>query len=336
VTDILLLLTLAAAVMDSTGVTGTQQTGISSPPADSTAAGGENFMWRSYKGAVGTRRYKLYVPSGIERTKKPALVVMLHGCTQDPDDFARGTRINEVAEREKFFVLYPEQPTTANPLKCWNWYDSANQSRDTGEPAIIAGMTQAVVREKKIDPSRVYLVGISAGAAMGAILGATYPDVYSALVLHSGIPYGIAKNVTQGIQMMRQPAGEAKPLGELVTTAMGRYRRRIPVFIAQGTTDPAVNAGNAALLRQQWLAANGIAPEVTAEMERVTAENRHPAQRERYRDKKGRVIVEEWMVEGLGHAWSGGSKDGTYTDARGPDLTEAAVRFLLGSRGKKR
>ena len=263
----------------------------------------DSFTWGSYDGAEGSRRYKLYVPAATSGDRR--LLVMLHGCTQDPDDFARGTRMNEVAGSRGFTVLYPEQPVSANPLKCWNWFASANQKRDGGETALLAAMIRKVVAEQKIDPSKVYIAGISAGGAMTAILGATYPEMFAAMGIHSGIAYGLATEMSQALVAMRTPKGDSVALGQVVLTAMGERKKVIPVLIMQGGADPSVNAANAQLLAEQWRFVNS---------------------------GKG---VEMKIVDGLAHAWSGGSKEGTYTDEKGPNASAEFIDFFL-SPGKKK
>ena len=260
-------------------------------------AGSDSFTWGSYEGPEGNRRYKLFVPATPAAERK--LIVMLHGCTQDPEDFARGTRMNSVAGSKGFLVLYPEQPATANPLKCWNWFAAANQRRGSGEPALLAAMIQKVVKDEKVDPSRVYLAGISAGGAMTAIMGATYPELFAALGIHSGIAYGLVTQVSDAIVAMRAPKGDTAALGKLVTDAMGERKKAMPLQIFQGRIDPSVNVENANLLAGQWRFANG---------------GKH---------------VHVQIVDSLAHAWSGGSKDGTYTDEKGPDASKAFVDFFL-------
>lgn len=299
------------------------------PSADT--AGGGSFVWDKYDGPEGSRRYKLYVPvatSGLTR-----LLVMLHGCTQDPDDLARGTRMNQVAEEKGFIVLYPEQPATANPLKCWNWYAAAHQKRGAGEPALLAAMIRKVVAEKKVDPAKVYAAGISAGGAMTAILGATYPELVAAMAIHSGIAYGLATEMSQALMAMRAPVGDAATLGDAVLKAMGERKKIIPVFIVQGRIDPSVNVANAGLLADQWLAVNGP---TTVGPATIASETQYSGVRSYYRAENGRAIVETWIISGLGHAWSGGSKEGTFTDEKGPDASRAIVEFFLESEKSNR
>ena len=263
----------------------------------SPARAADTFRWDSYDGPEGSRRYKLFVPAAPSTGRR--LLVMLHGCTQDPEDLARGTRMNEVAGAKGFVVLYPEQPATANPLKCWNWFAAGHQKRGEGEPALLAALIQKVVKQEGVDPSKVYIAGISAGGAMTAIMGATYPEMFGALGIHSGIAYGLVSQATDALVAMRSPKGDSAALGDLVVKAMAGRRKPIPVQIFQGKVDPSVNVENANLLAGQWKAANG---------------GKH---------------VHVTIVDELAHAWSGGSNEGTYTDENGPDASKAFVDFFL-------
>ncbi|MBA3343276.1 MAG: PHB depolymerase family esterase [Gemmatimonadaceae bacterium] len=359
--DLILLAALTVAPLSPGGSVGggRPQASDLSPSADTSSADGGSFAWGTYDGPEGSRRYKLYVPTRRDGTKGTRLIVMLHGCTQDPDDIARGTRMNELARRDGFLVLYPEQPASAQPLKCWTWYDKSHQQRGKGEPGIIAGMTQRVMRENEVDPNRVYLAGLSAGAAMGAILGATYPDIYRALALHSGIAYGLATDVSQALGAMRTPGGAADALGSTVTTAMGDRKRVMSVLIVQGTVDASVNQANGPLLAAQWASANGLGT-AKAEAVKEGKPNKEPKTKQKRNEEKtglsakvggppaysvvrsvysaanGPPMVDLWMIQGLGHAWSGGSKEGTFTDERGPDVSSAIVSFFKSTENSGR
>jgi poly(hydroxyalkanoate) depolymerase family esterase len=275
----------------------------------------------THTSAAGTRAYKLYVPSGYHGQAMP-LVVMLHGCTQAPDDFAAGTGMNGVAEAEGFLVAYPAQSPAANPSKCWNWFEAAHQQRERGEPALIVGITRQVMAQYSVDPSRVYVAGLSAGGAMAAILGATYPDLYAAVGVHSGLPPGSAQNLPSAFQAM-QRGGQG-----------GRTRidRAAPMILFHGDGDSTVHPCNADHLVQQWTAATGFqGPDgsgpAAAAQDRQTAGGR-ACTREIYRDGRGQAVVERWTIHGAGHAWSGGSRSGSYADPQGPDASREFVRFF--------
>ncbi|CAN5887242.1 hypothetical protein BH23GEM7_BH23GEM7_33030 [soil metagenome] len=267
------------------------------------ARGSSHVLAKEYAGEVGARRYLLFVPASYDGTAELPLVVMLHGCTQDAEDFARGTRMNALAEEYGFLVAYPEQPQSAHPQKCWNWYAPEHQQREAGEPALVAGITREVMREHRVDPARVFVAGISAGAAMSVIMAATYPDLYAAAASHSGIGYRAAEGVPQALAVMREGRSGAAERGALVLAAMGERRRPVPLLLFHGAADPVVSPLNASQLEEQWSAASA-------------AEGTEP-------------VVESRIVEGLGHAWSGGSPEGSYTDAAGPDASREIVRFFL-------
>ena len=299
------------------------------------------FVDGTFTSDAGTRRWKLWVPSGYDAARRYPLVVMLHGCTQDPDDLARGTRATAHADSVGALVLLPEQPQSANPKKCWNWYDPAHQRRDVGEPALIAGMTRQVLGDWAVDPQRVYLAGISAGAAMASVATISYPDVFAAVALHSGIPFGAASTVLEGVSAMSKGAADTSRLAHVAFDAMGTRAREIPAIIVQGADDPVVRPVNAAQTRDAWIAMNALARARSGR-----SDNGDRAWRRSDSSAGGLAFVEECfaapsagecevktlLISGLGHAWSGGSKLGTFTDERGPDATTEIFRFLLAHR----
>lgn len=277
------------------------------------------FIDGTFTNAAGTRTYKLYIPSSYVGQALP-LIVMLHGCTQSSADFANGTRMNDLAEKEGFFVLYPEQLKAANHSKCWNWFQSDHQSRDAGEPGLIAGITRKIMSTYNVDASRVYIGGMSAGGAMAAIMAATYPDIYAAVGVHSGLPYGAAHDLRTGFEAMKKGPRNSKQ----------RLTRVIPLIMFHGDNDTTVSKVNAAHIRDQWLqgAANGNGSPGNATTERGRAVGGHAYTRSTYHDHNGRAILEEWIIHHGGHAWSGGSSRGSYTDPQGPDASAEMARFF--------
>lgn len=284
------------------------------------------FVSGSHTGPAGTRSYKLYSPAQSGNEPLP-LVVMLHGCTQTPDDFAAGTRMNEMAERYGFFVAYPEQAANANGSKCWNWYRAQDQSRDAGEPSLIAGITRDIVRSCLVDTKRVFVTGLSAGGAMAVILGRTYPDLYAAVGVHSGLPYGAAHDVKSAFTAMKTDPGTALFAPAPTSTIL------VPTIVFHGDHDATVNVGNGAHVVAQTLAQarKGQATEVTLQATEYagSATGGRRYTRTVYRDRTGRPLVEGWLVHGAGHAWAGGSDFGSYTDPTGPDASEAMIHFFL-------
>ncbi|MEP7297550.1 MAG: PHB depolymerase family esterase [Burkholderiales bacterium] len=269
------------------------------------------FISGRHTGATGTREYKLYVPPGYRGQALP-LVVMLHGCKQSPDDFAAGTGMNEAALERDFFVLYPAQTHKANASRCWNWFKHDHQRRDGGEPALLAGMTQDAMKRYNIDPQRVYVGGLSAGGAMAAILGSAYPDMFAAVGVHSGLPPGSAMDVQTAFAAMRGGAASAVQSGQMPPTIAFHGDQDTTVHPVNGERVVAASAGAAA-----------------PEFEAGRSDNGREYTRRIYRDKGGRVVAEHWALHGSGHAWSGGSARGSYTDAKGPDATEEMLRFFF-------
>ncbi len=289
----------------------------------SSACAGGQFVDRVYTNTFGTRSYKLYIPSGYTGQAVP-LVVMLHGCTQTSVDFAAGTRMNVLAEGKTFLVAYPEQAPSANGSKCWNWFQAADQHRDVGEPSLIAGITQQIMRQYHIDASRVYVAGLSSGGAMAAIMAATYPDLYAAIGVHSGLAYGAAQDLPSAFAAMKQ--------GPLQHTRLPT--RAIPLIVFHGDHDRTVATINADHVIEQWLQAvddgadtmHRSARDVTVEPGQ--AAGGHAYTRLIYHDARGRAIMEKWVVKQAGHAWLGGSPSGSYTDPKGPDASVEMVRFF--------
>ena len=269
----------------------------------------------TFAGEAGTRAYKLYVPSRSQERPLP-LLVMLHGCTQDPDDFAAGTRMNFLAETEGFLVVYPEQAATANASRCWNWFQPGDQQRDRGEPSIIAGITRALMAEHKADVGRVYVAGLSAGGAFAAIMAAAYPDLYAAVGVHSGLAPGSAHDLPSALQAMQR--GGPRRQGSAPSGG-------VPMILFQGDHDSTVHPDNAENLISQWIPMPGNA-QVT------TRRGQAPGGRDYtcavYANASGQTLVERWTVHGADHAWSGGSSNGTFTDPTGPDASKELWRFF--------
>jgi poly(hydroxyalkanoate) depolymerase family esterase len=277
------------------------------------------FLSGSFSAEAGTRRYRLYVPAHKAQAA-PALVVMLHGCQQNPDDFAAGTRMNALAEASGCLVLYPEQARSANGSNCWNWFETPHQQRALGEPSIIAGMTRAVMREHGIDPGKVYVAGLSAGGAMAAILGATYPDLYAAIGVHSGLPVGSAHDLMSGLNAMKG-AGKRKHQG-------AHPERPVPAIVFHGDQDATVHPSNGQAIVRQFAPGGAKAPLRQVE-DRGQGGAGRGYTRTMMMDDAGRVVAEHWVVHGAGHAWAGGSTAGSYADPAGPDASAEMLRFFL-------
>ena len=288
--------------------------------AAGTQAGGQ-FVTKSYSGAAGGRSYKLYVPKGYAGEAVP-LVVMLHGCTQDPDDFAAGTHMNALAEEGGFLVAYPAQTNSANMQKCWNWFQAADQQRGRGEPAIIAGITHQVIEDYEVDEGRVYVAGMSAGGAMAAIMGSTYPDLYAAVGVHSGLAPGSAHDMPSAFSAMRQ----GNPGAPMPQAHSNGQTKVVPTIVFHGDRDGTVHPRNGDRLLAHLTAGDGSSLKVATRQGRKP--EGHAFTRISYKDAEGRPVVERWSVHGLAHAWSGGGHPGSYTDPKGPDASAEMVRFF--------
>jgi poly(hydroxyalkanoate) depolymerase family esterase len=347
------------------------------------------FLSRTYAGRTGTRKYKLYVPARHAGLELP-LIVMLHGCKQSPDDFAAGTRMNDLAEQHGFLVAYPAQAPNANGARCWNWFRADDQQRDRGEPSLIAGILREIAAGYPVDRRRVYVAGLSAGAAMAVILGETYPELFAAVGAHSGLPYAAAHDVASAFTVMQNGSGGAwdgiaNPYAAVTAAAAtpaaavafaaaaaaasaaksaasaaasvaasAAERRGLTHFVRtivfHGDQDRTVDQRNGAEIVAQMAAlaavgqnaaparaaagaAGGISPSAAALRTTVTRGNAggRAYVQTVYSDAANRPIIEQWLLQGAGHAWSGGSSEGSFTDGHGPDASAEMVRFFLAA-----
>ena len=252
----------------------------------------------------GARTYKLFVPPGHAGQRLP-LIVMLHGCTQDPDDFARGTRMNLLAEETGALVLYPAQSPRSNRSRCWNWFQPDDQHRDGGEPALLAAMTRHIIARHAVDPRRVHVAGLSAGGAMAAILGQEYPDLYASIGVHSGLPPGAAHDIPSAFAAMKRAPNK------------GLHAPETPVIVFHGDQDQTVDPQNGENIL-------GMAEKRTS----ASGQSGRRYTRSLIMGADGKVRSEHWLVHGAGHAWSGGSSAGSYADDLGPDASREMLRFF--------
>ncbi|MGY4625299.1 extracellular catalytic domain type 1 short-chain-length polyhydroxyalkanoate depolymerase [Bradyrhizobium sp. USDA 4486] len=277
--------------------------------------GGARFVEGSYRNAAGSRAYRLFIPSGYHGQAIP-LVIMLHGCTQSAEDFAAGTRMNFIAEEQTCFVAYPEQRTEANQAKCWNWFRPGDQQRAGGEPSLIAGITRQIMRDQSVDAQHVYVAGLSAGAAAAAIMGSTYGDLYAAIGIHSGLACGAATDLPSALIAMKQGGGpDAKP----------SESPPIPTIVFHGDRDTTVHSNNSGRIVRQSIGET----RTKVKVHRGRVPGGHAYTRTVHIDTGGRAILEHWEIHGAGHAWSGGSPAGSFTDPDGPDATREMLRFFL-------
>ena len=290
--------------------------------SDLAPADGE-FIGGAFSSSQGARHYKLYIPSAAKAEPRP-LIVMLHGCTQTAEDFAVGTRMNFVAESQGCYVAYPEQPQGANVSKCWNWFRPSDQTRGTGEPALIAGITRQVAETHNIDASRVYVAGLSAGGAAAAIMGETYPDIYAAVGVHSGLACGAAHDLPSAFSAMRGAVTGGKDRH----TASAADSSRKPTIVFHGDSDSTVHPRNGAQVIARARGEN----KMEMQSERSRSSNGESFSRSVHRDETGTSIFELWELHGAGHYWSGGSATGSFASEDGPNASAEMVRFFLQHR----
>lgn len=283
-----------------------------SASAPERAAWPGTFVDGEFSNASGQRSYKLYIPASHKGQHAP-LLVMLHGCTQDPIDFAVGTGMNQLAEENGMLVLYPSQSALANPARCWNWFLESKQDSETGEAALLAGMTRQILSEQHADAQQVYVAGLSAGGAMAAVLGTRYPELFAAVGVHSGVPAFVAHDLPSALSAMQ---------GEWDAAQFAALPQ--PVIVFHGDEDRTVHPSNGAALVAPHTHTKGMAP--TSHDKRLANGLRYT--RTVYPEHNGQVDAEYWQIHGGGHAWFGGNTRGSYTDPRGPDASREMLRFF--------
>lgn len=286
------------------------------PPPEELTRGPARFEEQLYQGREGTIGYWLYRPA--QASAGMPLIVMLHGCTQSPQDFARGTAMNRLADELGFLVAYPQQSASANPQKCWNWFKPGDQQRDKGEPALLAAITREVIARHGVDADRVYIAGLSAGGAAAAIMASEYPELYAAVGVHSGLACGAARDLPSALSAMKRGGG---------TAATARDGQRfVPVITFHGDRDTTVHEVNSREIVAAASAAAGVP--LSVHIDEGSSAGRS-YRREASADPQGNVLIEQWTIGGSGHAWSGGDRAGSYADPSGPDASREMVRFFL-------
>jgi poly(hydroxyalkanoate) depolymerase family esterase len=299
-------------------------------------------MWQEYlyNGPAGSRLYSVYTPVSYRVGTAVPLLVMLHGCAQTAGNLATGTHMNRLADEYNFVVAYPQQTRDYNRTLCWHWYSPAHQSRGSGEPAIIAGIVQEIEHTSArwtIDRRRVYVAGASAGAAMSVILGATYPNLFAAIGVHSGAEYRATSSFGGVLGVGQRGGPDPLQQGKAAYDAMGSFARVVPTIVFQGTRDFVVRPINGEQVIQQWMQTNALASGRT-----YNVSFNHPASAisgrvpdghsytvYTWKDSHGNEIQQYWKVMGLGHAWSGGSSGVPYTDPKGPDAGLVMYTFFM-------
>jgi poly(hydroxyalkanoate) depolymerase family esterase len=285
------------------------------PVADPVIPPGARFPEAIHQTPAGSRHYRSYLPASLAKGAPRGLILMLHGCGQTPDDFAVGTRMNAHAEAHRLILVYPAQGRIDNPRGCWNWFRPAHQGRGTGEPEILADLARTVAAGHGVPPGRVFVAGLSAGGTMAAVLGASYPELFAGVGVHSGTPQGSANDALSALAVMRGEAGPGQQVPGL----------EVPLIVFHGDADTVVHPANGVRL-----ATAGREADARHARRGCTGGRRFSRWVER--GDGSRPPLEYWSIEGAGHAWSGGDAAGSFADAEGPDASAEMVRFFLGLR----
>ncbi|MEO7019722.1 MAG: PHB depolymerase family esterase [Ktedonobacteraceae bacterium] len=306
------------------------------------ASSSGTFQQFTFNGSAGSRPYFVYTPVNYQPGTVVPLIVVLHGCTQTPADIAAGTQMDALADQKQFIVVYPQQTSANNSQSCWNWFLTADQARGSGEPAIIAGIVQTVEQTTSqwaIDANRIYVTGMSAGAAMSVIMGATYPDVFAAMGAESGLEYQAAIDQNSANSSLSQGGPNPTQQGQAAFNAMGSVARVVPTIVFHGSSDFIVAPLNGDQIVQQWMQTDHLASNNTYNASfnspTSTTHGQVPGSSGRayttltWNDSNGNEIQEYWKITGMGHAWSGGSSSGSFTDPNGPSATNAMYTFFI-------
>ncbi len=293
---------------------------------DGSATGKGDFQQHHFVCDDGQLHYKLYIPPGLDTVGAP-LLLMLHGCTQTPDDFARGTRMNELAVEHGYVVAWPAQSIERNPNRCWNWFRTDNQQRGRGEPAILSALTRHLVATYQLDAKRVFVAGLSAGGAMAAVLANTHPDIFAAIGVHSGLPIGLASDIPSAFAAMGK-GGE--PRHRRSAHSLNPVPAPVSAIVFHGDSDTTVHPRNGHGVIAQSLGNGAQADRAgsSSTVERDTTAGGRSFTRTIHREADGRVTAEHWVIHGAAHAWSGGDARGSYTDPCGPDASAQMLRFF--------
>ena len=276
-------------------------------------------QWTSGSSSVsGAKRYRLYKPPGVLRGERLPLLVLLHGCLQDAQEFADVSQMNRTAARERFFVLYPEQSSLSNAQRCWNWYDTRSGRAQTEADAIQATIEQ-VCQNQAIDPGRVALAGLSAGASMAALLATRHPAHFQAVAMHSGIGPGVAHSSATAFGAMRGRRQASLPLA-----ARPGGMHLPPLLVIQGSADSTVAPINGPQAARHWAALEGA----KSSMPRLVKRGARYAANVTDFKTGGRLVSTLCEVQGLGHAWSGGASGHSFSDAKGPDASRMIWAFV--------
>jgi poly(hydroxyalkanoate) depolymerase family esterase len=316
-----------------------KRTRTASKPQHFTSPPHSTLQKLTYTGPTGSANYYVYTPAHYHVGTSMPMIIMLHPCMQTPEDFAAGTGMNDLANQHNFIVVYPEQTSQNNGGECWNWFDPANQVRGSGEAAIIAGIAHQVENNTSrwtIDKKRVYVAGMSAGAAMSVIMGATYPDIFAAIGVHSGLEYQAGTSVTSSVTAMAFGGPDPTQQGQAAYHAMGKYARAVPIIVFHGSADTTVNPINGQQVVEQWMETNHLASKAynarfSSPASTIThiSPGGYPYTVQKWKDKRGHVVAEYWVVDGMGHAWSGGRLGGLFTDPFGPSASQAMYEFFM-------
>ena len=281
--------------------------------------------------------YYIYTPSITETrpsTSGMPLVIMLHGCTQNATAFAEGTKMNQLAEQEGFVVLYPQQSISYNLGKCWRWYD-LDESQGMAEAHSIMKIIQSAIMMHDLDPSKVFVAGMSAGAGLASILAASYPEEVRAVALHSGPMLAKANSMKSGVSLLKHGFnGSDEELMSCLERFTLKKSHTVPAILIQGMNDDVVHSDNATALIKQFLYLNNLALDSKASTSKHLVGTEQEYTQIEYKDNNKSTVVEVLKVKNLPHAWSGGDKKHPFNSDKGPQASQAIWDFFKNTLSK--
>jgi poly(hydroxyalkanoate) depolymerase family esterase len=243
-----------------------------------------------------------YIPTGISDSSP--LVISMHGCGQTAAIYAAQSGWNKLADLHHFYVVYPEQQLVNNGSNCFNWFQSADINKDQGEALSIRQMVDYMISNYSINPSAIFVTGLSAGAGMSVVMLADYPEIFSKGAIMAGVPYKAATSGLYASTVLN--GGVSYPpnqWGDSVRAQNPNYTGTPPrMAIFHGTYDLVVNVANATELIKQWTNVNNADQTIDSTFSSYLGNS--SVEKTVYTDASNATVVEYFKISGMGHGIS--------------------------------